>query len=111
MSRLILIEFVVFILAAISSLSGIVAVERAAQVLLAIGIINLALAILAWIRMPVIRGDISLLEPIASRELEVISPKQDRSDLIHPSARLVVRTAGIGIVAILGGLLWIILMT
>jgi len=111
MSRLILIELVIFILAAISSLLGIVDIQRVGQVLLALGIINLVLAVLAWIRVPFIRGDISMLEPITCRELEVVSPKQDTSDLVRPSVGLVARTAGIGIIAIFGGLLWIFLVT
>ena len=111
MSKLFLFEIAIFILASIVSLSGVIEIHRAGQVLLALGIIDLIVAVLAWMGVPVIRGDISLLEPIANRELEVISPEQATSDLIRPSAGLLVQTAGIGIVAILGGVLWILFVT
>ena len=111
MSRLILFEIAIFILAAIASLSGMIDIQKAGQVLIALGIIDLALAVLAWIGVPIARGDISFFEPIKSRELEVISPEQATSDVVRPSAGVVARTAGIGIIAILGGLLWILLMT
>ena len=100
MNKLILFEIVLFASVLTGSLFGILSLQRAGQVFLAIGIIDLIMSIAALRNWPMLRGDISNIAPLSKRDSDETPRNQYSSDHDRPSTGFVIMAAVTGIIAI-----------
>jgi amino acid transporter len=111
MNRLILFEMIIFAFVIVGSLLGSLGLDRAGQVFLAVGIIDLIMSIAALRGWPMLRGDISNLAPLSKRDSGEAARDEYSMDHDRPSTGFAVEVTITGIVAIGIGIVLLLLFS
>lgn len=100
MNKLIVFQMVLFAFVIVGLLFGSLGLERAGQVFLIVGTIDLMMSIAALRGWPILRGDISNPASLSKRDSD--EPARDEYAMDHerPSTEYIVKVAMTGIVAI-----------
>ncbi len=99
MNRVVVFEIFLFVLVVAGVLLGSIGLEKAGQVFLTVGIIDILMSLAAWRRWPILRGDVSNNAPLNKRDSGEAARDEYSMDQDRPSAGFVARTAVIGGVA------------
>lgn len=109
MNKPIIFQLILYIVVIGGAVSGLLTILRAGQVILGMGIIDLILGIAALLRMPILRGDVSTLNPLGIGDMGEGGDGHDLEN-VRPSTRLWLPMLFIGIVGIIVGLVMILLV-
>lgn len=90
-------------------LFGSISLERAGNVFLAVGIIDLRMRIAAWRGWSILRGDASNHAPLSKLDSGEVARDEYSLDHERPSTRFMVTIASLGIVAFSIGLVLLLL--
>lgn len=100
MNRVILFQIVLFAFVIAGVLFGSLGLDRAGQVFLIVGMIDLIMSIAAWRGWPILRGDSWNPAPLSKRDSGEPARDEYATDHERPSTEFVVKVAITGIVAI-----------
>ncbi len=98
MNRVLIFEMFLFALVVAGVLLDSLGLERAGQVFLTVGIIDLLMSLAAWRNWPILRGDISNNAPLSKRDSGEMARDEFSMDHDRPSAGFAIELAIIGMV-------------
>ncbi len=100
MNRVIIFEVFLFALLAIGMLLGSLELDRAGQVFLTVGMIDLIMGLAAWRNWPILRGDVSNNAPLSKRDAGETARDEYAVDQDRPSSGFIAKIVATGAVAL-----------